>query len=122
MDRILGGTEMLIIFTHPAELILTTVLEVLSKHGANLNDSESIKDTPAKQTGWSKGRKSNAVKAYTNYLNMFGGKWQSPICRCIRLPYITTQKEIDQLVAGCGRKISILLQMMKETGMRCGEA
>ena len=104
-------------------LTRTTVLEVLSKRGANLNDPESVKDTLAKQKGWSEGRKSNAIKAYTNYLNMVGGKWQPPICRYVRrLPYIPTEKEIDQLVAGCGRKISILLQMMKETGMRCGEA
>jgi integrase len=101
----------------------TGVLEVLSKRGANLNDTESLKDTLAKQTSWSEGRKANAVKAYTNYLRMVGGKWQPPICRSIRrLPFIPTEKEIDQLIAGCSRKVSILLQMMKETGMRCGEA
>ena len=39
-----------------------------------------------------------------------------------RLPFIPTETEIDQLIAGCRKKTSTLLQLLKETGMRIGEA
>jgi hypothetical protein len=32
------------------------------------------------------------------------------------------ESEIDQLIAGCGKHTSIVLQTLKETGMRIGEA
>lgn len=35
--------------------------------------------------------------------------------------FIPTEKEIDQLIAGCGRKTATMLQVIKETGMRIGE-
>ena len=30
--------------------------------------------------------------------------------------------ELDQLIAGCSKRMSTFLQLLKETGMRCGEA
>ncbi len=32
------------------------------------------------------------------------------------------EQEVDQLIAGCSRKVGAFLQTLKETGMRCGEA
>ncbi|MCK4243799.1 site-specific integrase, partial [Candidatus Bathyarchaeota archaeon] len=39
-----------------------------------------------------------------------------------RLPFIPTEGEIDQLIASCNTRMSTFLQLLKETGMRCGEA
>jgi integrase len=39
-----------------------------------------------------------------------------------KFPFIPTEKEIDDLIAGCGKKGSTFLQLLKETAMRCGEA
>ncbi|MGQ9545490.1 MAG: tyrosine-type recombinase/integrase, partial [Candidatus Bathycorpusculaceae bacterium] len=98
------------------------LLRILVKRGANLFDPESVKETIAKQK-WSAGRKANAVDAYTCFLQMLGKSWEPPKYKRVRkLPFIPTENEIDQLIAGCGRKTATLLQLLKETGMRIGEA
>jgi len=101
----------------------TKIMKILAKRGANILDPESVKETIAQQKCWSEGRKSNAVDAYTSFLLMNGGKWEPPRYKRIqKLPFIPTEAEIDQLIAGCGPKTSTLLQLLKETGMRIGEA
>jgi integrase/ribosomal protein S27AE len=100
----------------------TKLLKRLTRLGANLYDHESVKEIIAKQE-WSIGRKSNAVDAYTSFLQMHGIKWEPPIYKRIRkFPFIPTETEIDQLIAGCNRRMATFLQLLKETGMRCGEA
>jgi integrase len=92
------------------------------KRGANLYDPESIKDIIAQQT-WSEGRKENAVNAYNTFLTMTGGKWNPPIYGRIRkLPFIPREEEIDALIASCSPKAAALLQTLKETAARVGEA
>ena len=101
----------------------TKLLKILAKRGANVFDPESIKETIAHQKCWSEGRKSNAVDAYTSFLIMSGGKWEPPRYKRVqKLPFIPIEAEIDQLIAGCGPKTATLLQLLKETGMRIGEA
>jgi integrase len=39
-----------------------------------------------------------------------------------KLPFIPLEKDIDELIASCGKKLSAVLQLLKETGMRIGEA
>ena len=39
-----------------------------------------------------------------------------------RIPFIPTEEEINALIASCGKKISAFLQLLKETGLRLGEA
>jgi integrase/ribosomal protein L37AE/L43A len=98
------------------------IMKRLVKLGASLFDPESIKDVLAKQT-WSDGRKEYVTEAYTNFLIMIGGKWDPPkYCRVEKIPFIPTEQEIDQLIAGCGGKTAIVLQILKETAMRIGEA
>ena len=98
------------------------IMKRLIKLGASLYDPESIKEITARQS-WSDGRKEIVVEAYTNFLIMAGGKWDPPRYRRIeKIPFIPTEQEIDQLIAGCGEKTSALLQALKETGMRIGEA
>jgi integrase len=100
----------------------TKLLKRLTRIGANLNDPESVKAVIARQE-WSVGRKANAVDAYTGYLQLRGMRWEPPIYRKIRkIPFIPTETEIDQLIAGCNKRMATFLQLLKETGMRCGEA
>ena len=39
-----------------------------------------------------------------------------------KLPFVRHEKEIDALIAGCGKKVATSLQLLKETGRRIGEA
>ena len=52
-----------------------------------------------------------------------GLTWEPPACDVTRkLPFIPTEKELDDLIASWGKKMASFLQLLKETGMRCGEA
>lgn len=42
--------------------------------------------------------------------------------RVVNLPFIPLETEVDQLIGGVGRKTAVFLQLLKETGMRPGEA
>ena len=98
------------------------LLRTLTKRGANLNDPDSIKEAIAKQE-WCNKRKMNAADAYTAYLRMHNQTWNTPRYRIAqKLPFIPTEKEIDALIAGCGKKTSTFLQLLKETAARSGEA
>jgi len=98
------------------------LLRTLTKRGADLNDPDSIKEAIAKQE-WCNKRKVNAADAYTAYLRMNNQTWEPPRYKvAFTLPFIPTEKEIDALIAGCGTKTSTFLQLLKETGARCGEA
>ena len=98
------------------------LLRVLAKRGADLYNPESVKDVIARQE-WSLARKENAVITYTTFLRMIGGKWDPPIYKRVeKLPFIPFEHELDDLIAGCSRPISAFLQLLKETGMRAGEA
>ena len=100
----------------------TRVLEQLANEGANLFDPESVKQTIAAHDTWSEGYKLTLVNAYDKFAEMLGIRWEPPNYRRVReLPFIPLEKEIDTLIAGCGRKVAASLQIMKETGMRIGE-
>ena len=50
-------------------------------------------------------------------------KLNPPIINRLRkLPFIPTENELDQLIGGCNGRMSTFLQLLKETGVRCGEA
>jgi integrase len=42
--------------------------------------------------------------------------------RTDRLPFIPLEREVDQLISGVGKKTATFLQLLKETGVRAGEA
>jgi integrase len=42
--------------------------------------------------------------------------------RVQRLPFVPLESEIDAVVSGCGKKTACFLQLIKETGIRPGEA
>jgi integrase len=100
----------------------TKLLKVLLKRGANLYDPESFKDVIARQK-WCDGRKGNAVDAYSTFLKMTGGTWETPKYQAIqKIPLIPTETEVDQLIASCSNRMATFLQLLKETAIRPGEA
>ena len=63
----------------------------------------------------------------SNYLEKFykwkGLEFQKPrYRRIIKLPFIPTEGEVDQLVGGGGKKTAAFLETLKQTGVRAGEA
>jgi integrase len=95
---------------------------VLADRGADLSDPESVKEVIAKQK-WSQNRRRNVINAYTQFLKHFSLTWEPPRCNVIKkIPFIPTEQEIDDLVAGCSNMIATFLQTLKETAMRSGEA
>jgi integrase len=89
---------------------------------ANLNDPESVKEALAKMNVEENTKVSYCV-AYTVFLRFMGKTWAMPKYTFRqKLPeFLPTEEEIDQLIASAGRKVSTLLQLIKETGMRIGE-
>ena len=97
-------------------------IEKLVEYGADLLNPESVKETLAKQT-YSDAYKHVIAAGYSLFLKMLGLTWTPPIWHINRkLPYIPTEKDLDVLIAGCGKKTSAFLQLLKETAFRAGEA
>jgi integrase len=98
------------------------VLYRLAKHGANLSDPESVKETIANENV-QESTKLHYVGVYTVFARYFKLTWDPPIYKPTRkLPFIPLETEIDQLIAGFKRRVATFLQTLKETGARCGEA
>ena len=101
----------------------TRLLKTLRNRGGNLLDPESIKRVIAEQEKWKSTTKEHAVTAYSNFLKINGKKWNKPRYKRIRkLPFIPHEKEVNDLISGCNRKTSTFIRLLKETGMRSGEA
>lgn len=97
-------------------------LSILARRGADLVDTESVKTVIATQT-WMLSRKSRAVAIYTLFLKTQGKTWDPPIYKPVpQIPFIPTEQEVDALIAGSGKKLAAYLQLLKETGIRSGEA
>ena len=98
------------------------MLKLLMKHGANLLDPENVKEVLAKlnkSAEW----KYHVICAYNAFLRMLGLTWEKPACKRQRkIPFIPLERELDDLIAGSGKKTAAFLQLLKETGMRAGEA
>lgn len=98
-------------------------LKHLTKLGANLLDPESIKETIAQQN-WQESTKVTYVNSYARLAEMQKLRFTKPRYKVDhqKLPFIPTETELDQLIAGCSKKLSTFMQLLKETGMRSGEA
>jgi integrase len=98
------------------------IIKHLAKN-SNIDDPEAIKEFIAKKDSWGLGRKEIITECYSNYLICVGGTWNPPRYKAIeKLPFIPTEGEIDYLIAACGQKTGTFVQVLKETGARCGEA
>jgi integrase len=99
----------------------TNYLKRLARH-ADLDDPESVKEHLARIKK-SVNTKASYCVAYTAFLSWQGKTWKPPkySARSPIPEFIPTEEEIDQLIAGCGKKTAAILQTLKETGMRIGE-
>jgi len=89
--------------------------------GPQLLNPDAIKSYIAKQS-WDSGFKRNAVHAYTTFLAMHGKSWSPPHYKQTeKLPFIPLESEINQLITTTGKRMSIFLQGLKETGADPGE-
>jgi integrase len=94
----------------------------LAKICNDINDPEQFK-TALAQIKWSNSTKMITVNSYTVYLRTIGKTWIPPrYIRQEKVYFIPTEEELDQLISSSGRTIAPLLQLLKETGMRIGEA
>jgi integrase/DNA-directed RNA polymerase subunit RPC12/RpoP len=96
-------------------------LNLLARN-ADLTNPESVKKFLAYATMAEISKHAFCV-AYTSFLKWQGKIWKPPKYKgAQKIPeFIPTEKEIDALIAGCGKKTSTILQTLKETGMRIGE-
>jgi integrase len=91
------------------------------KHGANLFDPEDVKGFLAK-IQWKDSTKRNAVAMLDVWFRFIGTAWRPPTYQAdLEIPFTPTEEEIDQLIAACGKTMATYLQILKETGARCGE-
>jgi integrase len=99
----------------------TNYLKRLARH-ADLDDPESVKEYLAKIKKLIN-TKASYVVAYTAFLSWQDKTWKPPkySARSPIPEFIPTEEEIDQLIAGSGKKTAAILQTLKETGMRIGE-
>jgi len=92
------------------------LLKILAKRGADILDPENVKTIIAEQP-WDRGRKHNAVKAYTAFLRMQDKKWDKPKYNPKKgLPRPPTTEQVKQLVAGSSKKYAPIFRFMAETG------
>jgi len=96
-------------------------IERLVRIGANLFDPENVKELIANDN-WKDNYKAGLVSAYNTFVEMVGLTWKPPCYKPVqKLPFVPHEKEIDALIAGCGKKVATSLQLLKETGMQIGE-
>ena len=97
-------------------------LKKLVERGADLLEPETV-TTILALNNWTDSNKKVFIVAYKNFVTTFNLQWTPPRTRVQReLPFIPTEREIDQLIAGCGRKTATFLQVLKETAARGCEA
>jgi integrase len=89
---------------------------------ANLLDPESVKRYLG-SVNLSENRKEAVVVRVARLFRQKGIKWTEPKYRRIeRLPWIPTEEDVNLLIGGMGKKTAAFLQLLKETGIRPGEA
>jgi integrase len=98
------------------------ILELLIKRGADLTKPETVKKVIAEQN-WSGNRRRNVINSYNQLAKYLGISWEQPKNTVTRkIPFIPTEQEIDDLIAGCPITLAVFLQILKETALRSGEA
>lgn len=97
------------------------ILTKLVRDGADLTDPENTKRILAKAN--IKDSTKRSIAAILDVWFRFNGIiWKIPRYSAEHeIPFIPTEKELDELIAASGRIVSAYLQLMKETGARAGE-
>jgi integrase len=97
-------------------------LKHLARQGANLLDPEHTKAVLAKSPMNPRTKKCNVVPILNYWFDFMGIQWKPPRYSCeTEIFHMPTEQEIDTLIAGCGKKTATYLQLIKDTGARCGE-
>jgi integrase len=97
-------------------------LRLFEKKGVNILRPEDVKTFIAEQK-WQNHSKATAVTNYGIFATYMHLHWTPPHYKYDqKIPFIPTEKEINDLIAGCGKKTSLLLRLLKETGARVTEA
>ena len=97
-------------------------LKLLIKRGADLTNGDSVLTVLA-TNNWTQQNKRVFIVAYRSFAKTFKIEWEPPKTIVQRkLPYIPTEEEINQLIAGCGKKTATFLQVLKDTAARSAEA
>jgi len=100
-----------------------SVLNSLITEGANLFKPESVKEALALNETWNNTTKTTKTIVYDRFADFLGLKWEKPKYKAQKkLPFIPTEQEIDSLIAASPKKTATILQLLKETGARIGEA
>lgn len=106
MKRLLKQIAVLTDVNNP-ESVKKLIAEMKTKTGEALNPST----------------KKKIVSIYQEYLNFQQISWERPTYKRVdKIPFIPTEKEVDILIASIGHKLQPILQLLKETGIRIGEA
>jgi integrase len=88
----------------------------------NLRHPEQVKAIIANKK-WNTNTKHKIVNNYANFLKYLEIEWTAPTYKTANTdPFIPLETEIDQLIATLGRRTMAFIQLLKETGMRSGEA
>jgi integrase len=93
------------------------ILKRLDKR-LNLWDIEAF-DRLIINSPWSNGFKNNAINAYADWCVSKGFECKRrKYKKEEKLPYIPSEKDLDDLIAGSGPKLAVFLQLLKESGFR----
>jgi integrase len=96
-------------------------LKSIARH-TDLRDHEHVREYLA-NANCSESRKERLVIDLLRFYGFKGVRFEPPRYRRVqRLPFIPQESEVDQLIAGMGKKTACFLQLLKETGIRPGEA
>lgn len=87
----------------------------------DIDNPEAVKKVIA-NAPWQNSTKQAFVQIYDSYLTFQGKTWTRPrkYKRQDKIPYIPTEGEIDTLISASRKKLSTVLQLLKETGARIG--
>lgn len=98
------------------------LLNTLVKQGVDLTDPDKVKEAVSSMKR-TEGTKLQYIAAYKVFATANGIIWEPPKCEQVeKQPFIPTEQELDALIAAAGNKTAPLLQLLKETAMRIGEA
>lgn len=97
-------------------------LTQLINNGADLYEPDTIKEVFLR-INWKPSTKKTAAAQYTCFLQYIGKTWNKPrITIPEEIYFIPQEAEIDALINLAGATLAPLLQLLKETGARVGEA
>jgi integrase len=89
----------------------------------NLKDPEQAREAIASKQTWKLNTKRTTTAIYDGFLKFCGIKWQRPdYKKQTQLYFIPTEQELDILISAGNTTTAGLLQFLKETASRIGEA